>query len=401
MWKSVAANGLTFLILALVALAGVIAWGQNQYRTEGPLEAAICLRVESGSTMRGVADDLAGQGAVTSAAIFRMGADYTDKAADLKAGSFLIPERASMEEIVDIVTRGGASTCGTEVVFRIGVAGQEVEVRALDPATQRFESLAEFDPAAEGVAPEYVEVREEADTRFRIALAEGVTSWQVVEALRLADFLEGEVAEVPAEGTLAPESYEVTPGTPRADVLARMAELQEARLAEVWANRDEGLPIETPEEALILASIIEKETAIAAERGTVASVFVNRLREGMRLQTDPTVIYGVTEGRGVLGRGLRQSELRRETPWNTYVIDGLPPTPIANPGIESLRAAVSPEETDLLFFVADGSGGHVFARTLAEHNENVARWREIERERAREAAEAAEEAPAEEAPADP
>jgi UPF0755 protein len=329
-----------------------------------------------------------------------MGADYTDKAADLKAGSFLIPERASMEEIVDIVTRGGASTCGTEVVFRIGVAGQEVEVRALNPATQRFESLAEFDPAAEGVPPEYVEVREEADVRFRVSLAEGVTSWQVVEALRLADFLTGEVAEVPAEGTLAPESYEVTPGTPRAEVLTRMAELQEQRLAEVWANRDEGLPIETPEEALILASIIEKETGIAAERGTVASVFVNRLREGMRLQTDPTVIYGVTEGRGVLGRGLRQSELRRETPWNTYVIDGLPPTPIANPGIESLRAAVSPEETDLLFFVADGSGGHVFARTLAEHNENVARWREIERERAQEAAEAAEEAPAEDAPAD-
>jgi UPF0755 protein len=400
MWKSVAANGLTFLILGLMAVAGVIAWGQNQYRTEGPLDEAICVRVVGGETMRGVADDLAGQGAITSAAIFRMGADYTDKSGLLKAGSFLVPEGASMEEIVDIVTRGGASTCGTEVVFRIGVAGQEMEVRALDPATQRFESLAEFDPAAEGVPPEYVVVREQADVRFRVSLAEGVTSWQVVEALKLADFLSGEVAEVPAEGTLAPESYEVTPGTARGEVLARMTELQAQRLAEVWANRDEGLPIETPEEALILASIIEKETGIAAERGTVASVFVNRLREGMRLQTDPTVIYGVTEGRGVLGRGLRQSELRRETPWNTYVIAGLPPTPIANPGIESLRAAVSPEATDLLFFVADGSGGHVFARTLAEHNENVARWREIERERAREAAEAAEEAPAEGAPTD-
>jgi UPF0755 protein len=396
MWKSVAANGLTFLIIGLMAVAGVIAWGQNQYRSEGPLEAAICLRVESGSTMRRVGDNLLAEGAITSAAIFRMGADYTDKSPLLKAGSFLVPEGASMEEIVDIVTRGGASTCGTEVVYRIGVAAQEIEVRALDPATQRFVVLAEFDPAAEGVAPEYVEVRDGADTRYRVALAEGVTSWQVVEALKLADFLTGEVAEVPAEGTLAPESYEVTPGTTRTDVLARMAALQAQRIAEVWANRDEGLPIETPEEALILASIIEKETAIAAERGAVASVFVNRLREGMRLQTDPTVIYGVTEGRGVLGRGLRQSELRRETPWNTYVITGLPPTPIANPGIESLRAAVSPEETDLLFFVADGTGGHAFARTLAEHNENVARWREIERQREREAAEQAEEAPAEE-----
>ncbi len=398
MWKSVAANGLTFLILGLMAVAGVIAWGQNQYRTEGPLETAICLRVESGSTMRRVGDDLAAQGAVTSAAIFRMGADYTEKSAQLKAGSFLIPERASMEQIVDIVTRGGASTCGTEVVFRIGVAAQEIDVRALDPATQRFESLARFNPAAVALDPAYVDVRQQADTRFRIALAEGVTSWQVVEALKLADFLTGEVAEVPPEGTLAPDSYEVTPGTARGEVIARMTALQSRRLEEVWANRDADLPISSPEEALILASIIEKETAVAAERGTVASVFVNRLREGMRLQTDPTVIYGVTEGRGVLGRGLRQSELRRETPWNTYVISGLPPTPIANPGLESLRAAVSPEETDLLFFVADGTGGHVFARTLAEHNQNVARWREIERERARaaEAAEQAEEAPADE-----
>jgi len=244
---------------------------------------------------------------------------------------------------------------------------------------------AEFDPAEEAVDPAYVEVRENADTRYRVALAEGVTSWQVAEALRLADFLTGEVAEVPAEGALAPESYEVVSASERGALLDRMEALQTERLAEVWANRDEDLPIGTPEEALILASIIEKETGVAEERGTVASVFVNRLREGMRLQTDPTVIYGVTEGRGVLGRGLRQSELRRETPWNTYVITGLPPTPIANPGLASLRAAVNPDETDLLFFVADGTGGHAFARTLAEHNENVARWRAIERQREQEA----------------
>ena len=153
-------------------------------------------------------------------------------------------------------------------------------------------------------------------------------------------------------------------------------------MGEAWQDRAEGLPIDTPEELLILASIIEKETGVPEERGQVASVFVNRLNRGMRLQTDPTVIYGVTEGRGVLGRGLRQSELRAATPWNTYVIEGLPPTPIANPGTASLEAAARPLETPYVFFVADGTGGHVFAETLAEHNRNVAEWRRIEAEQA-------------------
>jgi len=194
--------------------------------------------------------------------------------------------------------------------------------------------------------------------------------------------LSGEVDEVPPEGRLAPDSYEVRAGDTRADVIARMMQAQEAILAAAWEARAEGLPLDSPEEALILASIIEKETGVAAERRQVASVFVNRLRRGMRLQTDPTVIYGITEGRGVLGRGIRQSELRAETPWNTYVIDGLPPTPIANPGRASIAAAVDPDATDYVYFVADGSGGHAFAETLAEHNRNVARWREIEAERA-------------------
>jgi UPF0755 protein len=142
------------------------------------------------------------------------------------------------------------------------------------------------------------------------------------------------------------------------------------------------LPYKTPEEALVMASIVEKETGVPEERKRVASVFLNRLAQGMRLQTDPTVIYGITKGEGVLGRGLRQSELRRATPWNTYVIEGLPPTPIANPGRLSIEAALNPETTDYLFFVADGTGGHVFATTLAEHNANVAKWRAIEAQRA-------------------
>jgi UPF0755 protein len=160
-----------------------------------------------------------------------------------------------------------------------------------------------------------------------------------------------------------------------------MAARQARTLADLWAGRAEGLPYASPEEALVMASIIEKETGVAEERGQVASVFVNRLRQGMRLQTDPTVIYGVTRGEGVLGRGLRQSELRRATPWNTYVIEGLPPTPIANPGRASIEAALNPDTTPFLFFVADGTGGHAFAETLAAHNENVARWRAIERAR--------------------
>ncbi|MDJ1007539.1 MAG: endolytic transglycosylase MltG [Paracoccaceae bacterium] len=380
MWRHVAANALTVFIVLLIALAGLVGWGQSQYRAEGPLAAPICLEVRPNMRMARLGDDLEARGAVSNATIFRLGADYAGKADDLKAGSFLVPAGASMGEIVDIVTRGGRSTCGTEVVYRIGVTGQEVQVRELDPETNRFETILEFDPETE-VAEGYGEVRDAADTRYRVALAEGATSWQIVEALRKAEFLDGEVAEVPPEGSLAPDSYEVRAGASRAELLAEMAARQADRLAEAWSNRTEGLPIDTPEEALILASIIEKETGVPDERGTVASVFVNRLNRGMRLQTDPTVIYGVTEGRGVLGRGLRQSELRAETPWNTYVIDGLPPTPIANPGLASIEAALNPEATDLIYFVADGTGGHAFARTLDEHNANVVRWREIEAER--------------------
>ena len=158
-----------------------------------------------------------------------------------------------------------------------------------------------------------------------------------------------------------------------------MRAAQDATLTAAWDARPFGLPYQTPEEALTMASIVEKETGIPEERRRVAAVFVNRLREGMRLQTDPTVIYGVTNGREVLDRGLRRSELDRKTPYNTYQIDGLPPGPIANPGKAAIEAALNPDDSAYLYFVADGSGGHAFARTLAEHEANVARWREIER----------------------
>jgi UPF0755 protein len=174
----------------------------------------------------------------------------------------------------------------------------------------------------------------------------------------------------------------VSPGDDLSDLIERMVALQSSRLEAAWDARASDLPIATPEEALILASIIEKETGVPEERQQVASVFINRLRQGMRLQTDPTVIYGITGGEGVLGRGLRRSELDAATPYNTYVIGGLPPTPIANPGLASLQAATNPGTTDYLYFVADGSGGHAFATNLDDHNRNVARWREIESENA-------------------
>jgi len=384
MWRSIASNALTLFIVALIALGGAIGWGQNQYVSEGPLTEAICLRVAPGSNMGKVSADLDQRGAVSNARILRIGADYTDKSTALKAGSFLVPAGASMAEIVDIVTRGGQSTCGTEIVYRVGVTRTSVQVRELDPATNRFVEVAAFDPTDETVETPsaYTEMRARADTRYRVALAEGVTSWQIVNGLRSIDLMTGDVAEIPPEGRLAPDSYEISVGDDREDLLALMESRQTDRLDLAWRNRAGDLPYETAYDALIMASIVEKETGLAEERRQVASVFVNRMNLGMRLQTDPTVIYGITKGQGILGRGLRQSELRRETPYNTYVIDGLPPTPIANPGLASIEAALNPDDTPFIFFVADGTGGHAFAQTLDEHNENVAAWRKIEAERA-------------------
>ena len=378
MWRSVASNALTLFIVLLVVAAGLLAWGREEFRGPGPLTDAICFRVERGASLSAVSRALEAQGAVSDARIFRIGADYSERAAGLKFGSYLVPEAASMRDILGVLTTGGQSTCGREVNFRIGVNTADVILRQLDPATNRYVEVVKFDPATEVAPQSYVDVAQEPDMRFRVTLAEGVTSWQVVDALKRADFLTGDVAEVPPEGSLAPDSYEVDRASVRGDLIARMTASQEQTLATLWAGRADGLPYANPEEALIMASIVEKETGIADERPQVASVFVNRLALGMRLQTDPTVIYGVTKGMGVLGRGLRQSELRRETPYNTYVIDGLPPTPIANPGRLSIEAALNPDTTDYIFFVADGSGGHAFAVTLAEHNRNVAAWRAIE-----------------------
>ena len=216
-----------------------------------------------------------------------------------------------------------------------------------------------------------------------MTLPEGVTSWQIVETLKSLEDMAGDVAEVPAEGTLLPETYHYIKNDDRTELLGKMKAAMDKTVAELWPMRVEGLPITTEAEALVLASIVEKETGVAAERKKVAGVFINRLRKGMPLQSDPTVIYGITkgevqnEGQGPLGRRLLTKDLEVDTPYNTYMNPGLPPTPIANPGRASIEAVLNPEVHDYIYFVADGTGGHVFARTLAEHNANVARWRKI------------------------
>lgn len=381
MWKAVASNALTLFVVILVALAALVAWGRNEFVAPGPLTEPICLQVERGASLSSVSRSLEERGAITDARIFRIGAEYSDLADDLKFGSYMVSAGASMSDVLQAITASGRSTCGRDLNFRIGVTRSDVVLSELDLTTNEYVEVVRFDAGVTPFPPEYVEVADDPALVFRVTVAEGVTSWQIVESLKKADFLTGSLETVPPEGTLAPGGYEPVRGSERGALIAEMTERQSAILAEAWANRAEGLPYDTPEEALIMASIIEKETSIPEERGRVASVFVNRLQQGMRLQTDPTVIYGITQGQGVLGRGLRQSELRRETPWNTYVIDGLPPTPIANPGAESIRAAMNPDTTDFIFFVADGTGGHAFAVTLDEHNENVARWRAIEAER--------------------
>ncbi len=379
MWRHIVSNFLTVLIVLLVAVGGLVAWAQKQYEEPGPLARAVCLKVEPGASFARVSEELRAQGAISSAYIFRAGADYAKKSGDLKFGSYLIEPEATMQGIVEQITSGGPSTCGTELNYRIGVTGQQLILRELDPATGDYVEQAKFDPKTETPPVGFAEAAGKADVRLRVTVAEGATSWQIIEALKSADFLQGEIKTVPAEGSLAPESYEMKRGSDRNALIAEMEKRQAAIIAAAWEGRASGLPYSTPEEALVMASLVEKETGIAEERTRVASVFVNRIEQGMKLQTDPAVIYGVTKGQGVLGRGLRQSELRRETPYNTYVVAGLPPTPICNPGRAAIEAALHPDSTPYLFFVADGSGGHVFSETLEEHNRNVAKWRALEK----------------------
>ena len=363
--------------------AGVIGWNEakRRYYGPGPADSAAYFRVERGDSVGKVADALAEQGLISLPLVFRYGARFTGQDTKLKFGNYEIPARASMAEILELVTNPSAGRDRYVVTFRISAERGITLLHERLPGTSKSTEMLRF--AIEDPIPrDYAELVTSGEfISYQVAVPEGLTSWQVIEALNSAEFLEGAVDDVPGEGLLAPDTYSVQRGAGVDEVVSRMLDSQQEILAQEWESRSPDLPISTPEEALTLASIVEKETGVAGERGVVASVFVNRLRKPMRLQTDPSVIYGITGGQRPLGRGLRQSELKRETPYNTYTNDGLPPTPICNPGREAIRAALNPAQTGYLFFVADGSGGHAFAETYAEHRQNVRKWRQVERER--------------------
>jgi UPF0755 protein len=214
-----------------------------------------------------------------------------------------------------------------------------------------------------------------------VSIPEGLTSEQIVARLKENDLLTGEITQMPREGALLPDTYRIERGTSRQRLIQTMTEKQREELNRIWARRVGELPIRTPQELVTLASIVEKETGRADERPRVAGVFVNRLNRRMKLQSDPTIVYGLVGGKGTLGRGILRTEITQPTPYNTYVIDGLPPGPIANPGRAAMEAVANPSRTRDLYFVADGTGGHAFAETLDQHNRNVGRWRQIEASR--------------------
>ena len=373
----------TLALTVAVGGAGVVGWNEAKrtYYGPGPAESAAYFRIERGDSVGRVADALAEQGLISLPLVFRYGARLTGQDTRLKFGSYEIPAQASMAEILELVTNPSAGRDRYVATFRISPERGVTLLHERLPGTSKSAERLRF-TTEDPVPEDYAELVASGEfISYQVAVPEGLTSWQVIEALNSAEFLEGTVDDVPGEGLLAPDTYSVQRGVGVDEMVSRMLDSQQEVLAREWADRSPDLPISTPEEALTLASIVEKETGVAGERGVVASVFVNRLKKPMRLQTDPSVIYGITGGRRPLGRGLRQSELKRETPYNTYTNDGLPPTPICNPGREAIRAVLNPAETDYLFFVADGSGGHAFAETYAEHRQNVRKWRQVERER--------------------
>jgi UPF0755 protein len=318
---------LATLLVVVVLAGGWVAW---TYRGPGPAAAAgsaTTVILEHGVGVTQIARTLKKAGVISSTQVFLMAAKLTGAARSLKAGEYEFPSHASMARILADIRAG-------KVV------------------------------------------------RHEVSVPEGWTSDMVVDAVLRQPVLVGPI-DTPAEGAILPDTYQVERGEQRNEVIRRMELAQQKLLSDLWVNRQPGLPFKTPEEAVTLASIVERETAVPAERPRIAAVYINRLRQHMRLESDPTTIYGISRGRP-LGRGLTMTELVTATPYNTYRIDGLPPGPIANPGRDALAAVLNPPSTTELFFVANGQGGHVFASTYEEHQRHVARWRAIERAQAAE-----------------
>jgi UPF0755 protein len=309
-----------------------------EFDRPGPLEVSTVLVVPKGESTTAIADRLEEEGIIADRRIFMTSIFYfmhVKGQGTLKAGEYQFDEHATMRDVLDTLVEGKS-------------------------------------------------------IQYRVTFPEGWTSQQIVERLASNSELDGPVPEIPAEGSLLPDTYSFGSKDTRKDIVQRMQVAQQKFLDKVWEERDPDIMVKTPDEAVILASIVEKETGVAEERPRIAAAFHNRLRKGMRLQSDPTIIYGIFGGAGMRDHPITKEELERPTPYNTYKIDGLPPTPIGNPGRAAIEAVLKPAKTNDIYFVADGTGGHAFASTLAEHNKNVAKWRKIEKEiRARQAAEAA------------
>ncbi len=324
---------LTLLLLGMLLVGGVAVLLNNQMNTPGPLGAGKVVVVPKGEGAYEIAARLERDGVITDRRLFMAGYMLTkmtdwfkgSRPLQLKAGDYPVPQAASARQIIDILAEGKT-------------------------------------------------------VAYRVTIPEGLTSHQIVEILKADPNLTGEIAEVPPEGSLLPETFSIPRGAARQSVVARM-QAEARKVAEsAWAKRQKGLPVKTWEEAVVLASIVEKETGRNDEREKVAAVFVNRLRQNMRLQSDPTILYGIGGGKTAWGRPILKSEIAQKTAHNTYQIDGLPPTPICNPGKASIEAVLNPAETKDLFFVADGAGGHIFSETLKDHNAGVAKWRAHEKE---------------------